>query len=158
MSFAKRRQVQRSMSWSREKWRVEPFEAFSKSSKSRLLALLVMPILHLPIMACLQLQFDLAPLPEEESFSVTRMAMIEKIVEIERILFSIQFPASGSLFFKNTLDPRVRTVDIPKHNSLKDMDRFCVGPSTEYLWWYQMRNELAANRRPCENPTYMTLY
>jgi hypothetical protein len=53
------------------------------------------------------------------------MAMIEKIVEIERILFSIQFPASGS-FFKNTLDPGVRTVEIPEHSSLKDMDRFVM--------------------------------
>jgi hypothetical protein len=93
-----------------------------------------MPILHLhlPIVACLQLQFDLAPLPEEESFSVTRMAIIEKIVEIERIWFSIQFPASSSLF-KTTLDPGVRTIEIPEHSSLKDIDRFCVGLLTEYL-------------------------
>jgi aminoglycoside phosphotransferase (APT) family kinase protein len=43
-----------------------------------------------------------------------RMAIIEKIVEIERILFGIQFPASGSLFFKNTLDPGVRSWIYPK--------------------------------------------
>ena len=28
-----------------------------------------------------------------------RMAVVEKIVDIERLLFGIQFPASGSLFF-----------------------------------------------------------
>ena len=83
-----------------------------------------------------------------------RMTMIEKIVEIERTLFDIPFPASGSLFFKDNLDAGVSSVDIPGNSSLKDTDRFCVGPSTEYLWWYQKRNELAANRGPCEHPAY----
>jgi hypothetical protein len=81
-----------------------------------------------------------------------RMAVIEKIVDVERILFGIRFPASGSLFFKDSLNAGVKTVDIPVHHSLKDVGRFCIGPSTEYLWWYQNRNELAANRGPCEHP------
>ncbi|KAH8590581.1 serine/threonine protein kinase [Bisporella sp. PMI_857] len=63
-----------------------------------------------------------------------RMAVMEKIIDIERILFSVQFPASGSLFFKDSLDAGVK--------------RICVGPSTEYLWWYQRRSELSANRGP----------
>jgi hypothetical protein len=83
-----------------------------------------------------------------------RMAMIKKIVDIERILFGIQFPASGSLFFKESLDAKVKSVDIPQNGNLKSLDRFCVGPSTEYLWWHQKRNELAANRGPCKHPTY----
>ncbi len=81
-----------------------------------------------------------------------RMAVVEKIVDIERLLFGIQFPASGSLFFKESLDPDVKSVDMPEDNSLKDVGRFCIGPSTEYLWWYQKRNELAANRGPCKHP------
>jgi hypothetical protein len=81
-----------------------------------------------------------------------RMAVIKKIVDIERLLFGIQFPASGSLFFKESLDPDVKSVDMPEDNSLKDVSRFCIGPSTEYLWWYQKRNELAVNRGPCEHP------
>lgn len=86
-----------------------------------------------------------------------RMKMVEKIVEIERCLFDIRFPASGSLFFKDSLNATVRTVDIPRHSSIKDMDRFCIGPSTEYLWWYQRRNELATNHGPCEHPSYVIL-
>lgn len=80
------------------------------------------------------------------------MAVIEKIVDVERILFSVQFPASSSLFFKDSLDASVRSVDMPENNSVKDVGRFCIGPSTEYLWWYQKRNELAVNRGPCEHP------
>jgi len=63
-----------------------------------------------------------------------RMAVIEKIVDVERILFSIQFPASGSLFFKDSLNAGVKSVDIPENNKLKDAGKFCIGPSTEYLW------------------------
>lgn len=82
-----------------------------------------------------------------------RMAVIEKIVDIERILFSVQYPTSGSLFFKDFLDTGVKSVDIPDNSGLKDTDRFCIGPSIEYLWWYQKRNDLVANRGPCKNPT-----
>lgn len=81
-----------------------------------------------------------------------RMVVVEKIVDIERLLFGIQFPASGSLFFKDSLDPDDRSADMSEDNSLKDVGRFCIGPSTEYLWWYQKRNELAANRGPCRHP------
>ena len=81
-----------------------------------------------------------------------RMAVVEKIVDVERILFGVHFPANGSLFFKNSLNAGVKSVDMPENNSLKDLCRFCIGPSTEYLWWHQKRNELAANRGPCEHP------
>jgi hypothetical protein len=81
-----------------------------------------------------------------------RMAVVKKIVDIERLLFGIRFPASGSIFFKNSLDPDVERIDMPDDKSLKDVGAFCIGPSTEYLWWYQKRNELAANGGPCEHP------
>jgi hypothetical protein len=48
-----------------------------------------------------------------------RMAVIEKIVKRERILFGVQFPACGSLFFKDSLDAGVKSVDMPKNRSLK---------------------------------------
>jgi hypothetical protein len=80
-----------------------------------------------------------------------RRAVVEKIVHIEKILFGVQFPASGSLFIKDSLNADVNSVDIPENNSLKEVSRFCIGPSTEYLWWYQKRNELAANGGPCEH-------
>lgn len=59
-----------------------------------------------------------------------RKSIMEKIVHVEGLLFGIRFPAHGSLFFKNSLPDDVKTVPLP------DNDNFCVGPSTEYLWWY----------------------
>lgn len=32
-----------------------------------------------------------------------RMSVVEKIFDIERILFAIQFPASGSMYFKESI-------------------------------------------------------
>ncbi|CZT50286.1 uncharacterized protein RSE6_11239 [Rhynchosporium secalis] len=63
-----------------------------------------------------------------------RRAIIHKIVDIERLLFAIRFPASGSLFFKDSLDPNVKSVDMAENKSLQDTGKFCIGPSTEYLW------------------------
>ncbi|KAL2070679.1 hypothetical protein VTL71DRAFT_13705 [Oculimacula yallundae] len=77
-----------------------------------------------------------------------RMAVVQKIVDIEKLLFRIRFPASGSLFFKDSLDPDFQSVNMPENSSLEDVGKFCIRPSTEYLWWYQKRNELGANRGP----------
>jgi len=74
-----------------------------------------------------------------------RMAVMEKIVHVEKKLFDIQFPVYGSLYFKGLLDPKIRTVPLSNSD-----DRFCIGPSTEYLWWYQLRNELEVNHGPCK--------
>lgn len=87
-----------------------------------------------------------------------RMSIVKKIVHLESLLFSIPFPASGSLFLKGFLNPEINTVDIPNDHVNPRADKFCIGPSTEYLWWYQKRNELAANRGPCEHFSPSSLY
>ncbi|KAL6705518.1 hypothetical protein ACN47E_006635 [Coniothyrium glycines] len=81
-----------------------------------------------------------------------RMAIVEKIVDIERILFAIRFPASGSIYFKDSVGTRTPTIDLPLGVNRGQTDRFCIGPSTEFLWWYQRRDELAVNRGPWETP------
>jgi len=73
-----------------------------------------------------------------------RMDVMEKIVDVERKLFDIRFPAYGSLYFQGSLDPSIRTIPVTNVG-----ERFCIGPSTEYLWWYQSRNELKVNHGPC---------
>ena len=80
-----------------------------------------------------------------------RMKVMEKIVNIEKVLFAIQFPASGSIYYKDSLNATTETVDIPSDSDLREMDKFCIGPSTELLWWYQKRDELGVNRGPCKN-------
>lgn len=76
-----------------------------------------------------------------------RMAVMDKIIKMEKTLFGIQFPANGSIYYEGFLDPGVRSVDIPQNNS--NMAKFCIGPSTEYLWWFQQRNELSTSHGPC---------
>lgn len=60
-----------------------------------------------------------------------RMAIVKKIADFERLLSSILFPASGSIFYKEFQDPLLKRVEIPEN------PRFCIGPSTEYLWCYK---------------------
>ena len=76
-----------------------------------------------------------------------RMDIVGKIVELEKILFEVPLPASGSIYFKDTLDAKMETVEIVSEIA---PNRFCVGPSTEYLWWYQKRDELAIKSGPCK--------
>lgn len=89
---------------------------------------------------------------EESWYTMTvkeRMAIIEKIVDIERTLFNINFPASGSLFFKESLGNNMAQVGIATPAEEPAAPKFCIGPSTEYLWWYQNRNELNVHSGPC---------
>ncbi|OBT69977.1 hypothetical protein VE03_00381 [Pseudogymnoascus sp. 23342-1-I1] len=82
-----------------------------------------------------------------------RMAVVEKIVNVERILFGVQLPASGSLYFKDFLGADEKSVDIPDDAGGTSRAKFCVGPSTEYLWWYQNRHALAVNHGPWRSST-----
>jgi hypothetical protein len=87
-----------------------------------------------------------------------RMAVVEKMVDIERMLFAIRFPASGSIYFKDSVGTGTTTIDLPLAVNRGKTDRFCIGPSTEFLWWYQRRDELAVNRGPCKKPLHRVLF
>jgi hypothetical protein len=87
-----------------------------------------------------------------------RMAVVEKIVDIERILFAIRFPASGSIYCKDSVGTTTTTTDLPLAVNCGKTDRFCIGPSTEFLWWYQKRDELAVNQGPCKKPLLRILF
>lgn len=58
-----------------------------------------------------------------------RESLMKRIVNIEKLLFKLEFPASGSLYFMDSLPNEVETVVLPDNKS------FCIGPSTELLWW-----------------------
>jgi hypothetical protein len=82
---------------------------------------------------------------EEQRFDV-----VERIVRLEKMLFDISLPACGSIYFRDTLPAGTRIVDIPSPPSYTGSPKFCIGPSTELLWWYSRRAELAANIGPCK--------
>jgi hypothetical protein len=79
-----------------------------------------------------------------------RMNMVQQIVHLENQLFEISLPAYGSIYLKESHPHGIPTV-----NLLNDPegDKFCIGPSTELLWWYANRGELGANGGPCELQT-----
>ncbi|TVY33126.1 Altered inheritance of mitochondria protein, mitochondrial, partial [Lachnellula occidentalis] len=78
-----------------------------------------------------------------------RMALMDKVVRIEQTLFGLQFPANGSIFYKDSLEPGVKSVDLPQ--TVTDSAKFCIGPSTEYLWWFQERHQLSVNHGPWDS-------
>ncbi|OBT84114.1 hypothetical protein VE02_07755 [Pseudogymnoascus sp. 03VT05] len=63
-----------------------------------------------------------------------RMAAVEKIVDVERFLGADE-----------------KRVDIPDGAGIISRAKFCVGPSTEYLWSYQNRHNLAVNHGPWQS-------
>ena len=73
-----------------------------------------------------------------------RMDMVEKIVDLERQLFQLELPACGSIYHQTYLKrhPRMASVAIEGD--------FCIGPSSEFLWWYNGRDEVDTNQGPCE--------
>lgn len=81
--------------------------------------------------------------------SKERVAIMEKIVSIEKILFSLQFPASGSLYFKDFLPAGTPQTDVLRDPAVERTHEFCVGPSAELLWWYHGRDELNVDGGPC---------
>lgn len=79
-----------------------------------------------------------------------RKVIVEKIVDFESRLSALNLPANGSIYFKDSLDASIKTIPVPANHDLPGSDDFCIGPSTEPLWWYQMRDELQVERGPCK--------
>ncbi|KAI9848391.1 MAG: Phosphotransferase enzyme [Sclerophora amabilis] len=77
--------------------------------------------------------------------SKERLKIISKIVEMESLLFSITLPASGSIYYKRDLDPRVENMNIPE---MGEGGQFCIGPDAHYRWWYKERALLRIDRGP----------
>ena len=73
-----------------------------------------------------------------------RMDMVEKVVDLERQLFQLELPAYGSIYHKTFLDSH------PHLTSIAIEGNFCIGPSSEFLWWYKGRDEVQVNRGPCK--------
>jgi hypothetical protein len=77
-----------------------------------------------------------------------RISMMEKIVHVEKKLFNIRLPASGSIYHRSFLESQGISGAVILDTG-SDADEFCIGPSVELLWWYNQRDELSVNRGPC---------
>ncbi|KAL8788913.1 MAG: hypothetical protein Q9213_001436 [Squamulea squamosa] len=74
-----------------------------------------------------------------------RYKIIEQIVQMEATLFSINFPASGSIYYKKDLDANVKSVDI---SAPDDPAEYCIGPNASASWWYKERADMDLDRGP----------
>jgi hypothetical protein len=77
-----------------------------------------------------------------------RIRVVKNIVEMESRLFSLSFPASGSLFYTKDLPAKFNRIDVPIVDSARDA-RFCIGPDTRLGLWYGRRLDLQIDRDPC---------
>lgn len=77
-----------------------------------------------------------------------RIAVVSKLVEMESRLFTLRFPASGSLYYTKDLPDCPKKVKIPAAPSANGHE-FCIGPDTTYGLWYGKRQSLRIDRGPC---------
>ena len=76
-----------------------------------------------------------------------RIAVVERLVEVESRLFSFDFPAGGSLFYNQDLDPAWDRATNPSKSSLSP-GSFCIGPDMTIGLWYGKRQRLQTFRGP----------
>ncbi|RMZ83596.1 hypothetical protein DV738_g948, partial [Chaetothyriales sp. CBS 135597] len=81
-----------------------------------------------------------------------RYKVIEQLVKLERKLFSLELPASGSIYLPNDLseDERERSVRFRTHGV-----EFCMGPMAHYSWWHKGRDLLDCDRGPWSDSTLL---
>jgi hypothetical protein len=70
--------------------------------------------------------------------------IMNQIVEWEKQLMSLEFPACGSIYYQKYL-PFEKTVPLPDQSDAK----FCIGPIAHCSWWHDERSLLTINRGPC---------
>ncbi len=80
-----------------------------------------------------------------------RYAFVEKIVQIEKTIFDIEFPANGSLYYSKDLSSKTGFVSLPRSQTIPEAEQLCVGPSTRLGWWYRGRGELPVHKGPCKS-------
>ncbi|KAL1878406.1 hypothetical protein Plec18167_004478 [Paecilomyces lecythidis] len=77
----------------------------------------------------------------------SRSTLIRKLVQLERQLFLIRLPASGSLYYAKDVHDLPRKVHIPASTATLDT-RFCIGPDMTLALWYGRRLGLQVDRGP----------
>jgi hypothetical protein len=76
-----------------------------------------------------------------------RIKGLSAIVEHETKLFSLSFPAFGSVYFDQDLPPDMGKV-LCQNGSFNQ--RLCIGPDTSLKFWYETRSALDINRGLCK--------
>lgn len=77
-----------------------------------------------------------------------RLKAVFQIVKLESLLFSIDVPASGSIYYEHDLPHGVNYKEIPLAGGA---GKFCIGPDAHYKWWHNKRSSLPIKRGPCKS-------
>ncbi|KAK2812216.1 hypothetical protein FQN50_001574 [Emmonsiellopsis sp. PD_5] len=83
-----------------------------------------------------------------------QLTLATEVIDIEKKLFAIPFSSTGSVYFKKDLPPQMQT-DLYLPGTVDpdaDSETFCIGPITDYMFWYGKRAELQLDRGPWKNP------
>ena len=82
-----------------------------------------------------------------------RITVVTKLVEMESRLFTLSFPASGSLYYTRDLKAGSKKVEIQAPETTGDC-RFCIGPDTRFVLWYGKRRDIQTDCGPCKYQPY----
>ncbi|RJE25400.1 hypothetical protein PHISCL_02291 [Aspergillus sclerotialis] len=83
-----------------------------------------------------------------------QLTVATKVVDIENKLFSIPFSSTGSIYFKKDLPLKVQTdLYLPgTADPDRDSENFCIGPTTDYMFWQGKRAEMHLDCGPWKIP------
>ncbi|EGE01928.1 phosphotransferase enzyme family protein [Trichophyton equinum CBS 127.97] len=84
-----------------------------------------------------------------------RHYLVTSLVDIEKKLFDIPFGNFGIIYYKSDLPPDLQ-LDLYMSDTDPVMvskdERFCIGPTTDYMFWYGQRADLEIYRGPWKTP------
>lgn len=75
-----------------------------------------------------------------------RITVVTKLVELESRLFTLEFTASGSLYYTKDLQIGSDKIHIDSFTRNRD---FCVGPDTRLSLWHGKRADIRIDHGPC---------
>ncbi|EER37827.1 phosphotransferase enzyme family protein [Histoplasma capsulatum H143] len=84
-----------------------------------------------------------------------RHHLVTSLVDIEAKIFDIPFGHFGSIYYRNDVPSNLQQ-DLYVESTNPAMssadERFCIGPTTDYMFWYGKRAELGIDRGPYLTP------
>ncbi|QSS55922.1 phosphotransferase enzyme family protein [Histoplasma capsulatum var. duboisii H88] len=84
-----------------------------------------------------------------------RHHLVTSLVDIETKIFDIPFGHFGSIYYRNDVPSNLQQ-DLYVESTNPAMssadERFCIGPTTDYMFWYGKRAELGIDRGPWKTP------
>lgn len=83
-----------------------------------------------------------------------RYKIIDQVVQMEKELASISFPAYGNLYLRDSLPAMFQQYPLPPN--LDPEGLFCIGPSCKRTWWHDnfavdISQPLSTDVGPCES-------